>query len=254
MLTRREFRRLLFKHFSAQDGTITIQQFYDTGATDFTEQLTPIAAVDPAVDVVFLAGLGSEFPVAVKQAQSADFSILATFLGADGWDRPDLVEIGGMAVEGSFCVNHFYPGGDPERKKSQFSCRILASGKSRANVPRLRALSGYINSKKSIKSLPCAFAFTCLSSLIIFPALSMTTVIRLLMPSGWSVARNSKLSERSVSTRSGKFRSYCSANFLWVSASCTLTPKTCTSCAANRLDSSRSEQTSAVQPLVKSLG
>ena len=53
--------------------------------------------------------------------------------------------------------------------------------------------------------------FTCLSSLIIFPALSMTTVMRLLMPSGWSVAPNSKLSERSVSTRSGKFRLYCSA-------------------------------------------
>ena len=214
MLTRREFRRLLFKHFSAQGGTITIQQFYVTGATDFTEQLTPIAAVDPAVDVVFLAGLGSEFPVAVKRAKSADFSILATFLGADGWDRPDLVEIGGMAVEGSFFVNHFSHGGDPERKKRQFSCRILACGKSRANVPCSRSSSAYIDSKKSIKSLPCVFALTCLSSLIIFPVLSMTTVIRLLIPSGWSVAPNSKLSERSVSTRSGKFRSYRSANFL----------------------------------------
>ena len=77
--------------------------------------MTAISAVEPPVDVVFLAGLGSEFPVAVKQAKSADFGIRATFLGGDGWDRPDLVEIGGMAVEGSFFVNHFSSGGDPER-------------------------------------------------------------------------------------------------------------------------------------------
>ena len=89
------------EHFTARGGTIVVHRFYDTGATDFTEQLTAIAAVEP--------------PVAVKQAKSADFGIRATFLGGDGWDRPDLVEIGGMAVEGSFFVNHFSSGGDPER-------------------------------------------------------------------------------------------------------------------------------------------
>ena len=77
------------EHFTAGGGTIAVHRFYDTGATDFTEQLTAIAAIEPPVDVVFLGG--------------------------DGWDRPDLVEIGGMAVEGSFFVNHFSSGGDPER-------------------------------------------------------------------------------------------------------------------------------------------
>ena len=43
--------------FTAQGGTIAVRQFYETGATDFTEQLMAIAAVDPAVDVIFLAGL-----------------------------------------------------------------------------------------------------------------------------------------------------------------------------------------------------
>ncbi len=93
--------------FTAQGGTIAVQQFYETGATDFTEQLVAINAVNPSVDVVFLAGLGSEFPLAVKQAKSDNFGITATFLGGDGWDRPDLVEIGGVAVEGSFFANHF---------------------------------------------------------------------------------------------------------------------------------------------------
>ncbi len=106
--------------FTMQGGTIAVHQFYDTGATDFTEQLMAIAAIDPGVDVVFLAGLGSEFPLAVKQARSADFSITATFLGGDGWDRPDLVEIGGMGVEGSFFTNHFSPDGQLSETAHQF--------------------------------------------------------------------------------------------------------------------------------------
>lgn len=111
---------VFIEDFTAQGGTIAVQQFYETGTTDFTEQLTAIAAVDPAVDVVFLAGLGSEFPLAVKQARSDGIGISATFLGGDGWDRPDLIEIGGMAVEGSFFANHFSPNGQLAEGARQF--------------------------------------------------------------------------------------------------------------------------------------
>ena len=97
------------EQFTTLGGTIAVRQFYKTGATDFTEQLMAIVAVEPAVDIVFLAGLGPEFPVAVKQAKTPAIGITATFLGGDGWDRPDLVEIGGMAIEGSFFANHFSP-------------------------------------------------------------------------------------------------------------------------------------------------
>ena len=106
--------------FTAQGGTIAVHQFYETGATDFTRQLLTITAVEPAVDVVFLAGLGSEFPLAVKQAKSDDIGISATFLGGDGWDRPDLVEIGGVAVEGSFFANRFSPSGQLSEAARQF--------------------------------------------------------------------------------------------------------------------------------------
>ena len=106
--------------FTTQGGTIAVRQFYATGATDFTEQLVAIAAVNPPVDVIFLAGLGPEFPLAVKQARSDDFGISATFLGGDGWDRPDLVEIGGVAVEGSFFANHFSPDGQLSEASRRF--------------------------------------------------------------------------------------------------------------------------------------
>lgn len=103
------------EQFTALGGTVAVREFYETDAADFTEQLMAIVAVEPAVDVVFLPGLGSEFPLAVRQAKSPAFGITATFLGGDGWDRPDLVEIGGTAVEGSFFANHFSPSEPPER-------------------------------------------------------------------------------------------------------------------------------------------
>ena len=106
---------IFIERFTALGGTIAVQQFYETSAEDFTEQLTAIVAVESPVDVIFLPGLGPEFPLAVKQAKSSAFGITATFLGGDGWDRPDLVEIGGTAVEGSFFANHFSASAPPER-------------------------------------------------------------------------------------------------------------------------------------------
>ena len=106
---------VFLEEFTDQGGTIAVHQFYETGTTDFTEQLTAIAAVEPAVDVVFLPGLGPEFLLAVKQAKAADINIPATFLGGDGWDRPDIVDLAGPAVEGSFFANHFSAGGTAEQ-------------------------------------------------------------------------------------------------------------------------------------------
>ncbi len=103
------------ERFTALGGTIAARQFYETGTLDFTEQLTAIAAVDPPVNVIFLPGLGPEFPLAVKGAKSTEIGITATFLGGDGWDRPDLVEIGGTALERSFFANHFAANRPPDQ-------------------------------------------------------------------------------------------------------------------------------------------
>ena len=106
---------VFIEEFTAQGGTIEVNLFYEAGTTDFTEQLMAIAALETAVDVVFLPGLGPEFLLAVKQAKAADMNIPATFLGGDGWDRPDLFEIAGLAAEGSFFANHFSAEGTPEQ-------------------------------------------------------------------------------------------------------------------------------------------
>ncbi len=114
---------VFIEEFTAQGGTIVVHQFYETDATDFTPQLMAVASVEPAVDVVFLPGLGPEFLLIVKQAKTTDINIPGTFLGGDGWDRPDLVEIAGNAAEDCFFANHFSPEGPPEqlgRETTQF--------------------------------------------------------------------------------------------------------------------------------------
>lgn len=148
-----ELSTAFIEHFTALGGEIEVHQFYDTGATDFTEQLKAIAAVDPPVDVIFLAGLGSEFPVAVKQAKSPDFRIAATFLGGDGWDRPDLVDIGGVAVEGSFFVNHFSAIGNLDRLSAEAQKFVVAYTEMFGMAPDGPAALGYDSATIAIQAM-----------------------------------------------------------------------------------------------------
>ncbi len=67
--------------------------------------------------------------------------------------------------------------------------------------------------KKFTKSAPCVLALTSLSISRIFPALSMTTVNRLIAPSGADVAPKSMARFRPVSTKSGKFNRFSAENF-----------------------------------------
>ena len=90
--------------FTAGGGTIAIQESYAKDATDFTAQLTAIAAASP--DVVFVPGFMPEVARVVRQAKEAH-GMTATFLGGDGWDNSELIPVGGAALEGSFFVNHF---------------------------------------------------------------------------------------------------------------------------------------------------
>ena len=98
-------------NFTALGGTIVAREFYAGGDTDFTAPLTAIA--DQAPDVIFMPGFVPEVPLAAKQARTIPqrnaAGITATFLGADGWDDPDLVPMGDKAIEGGYFSNLFAP-------------------------------------------------------------------------------------------------------------------------------------------------
>ncbi|MCZ6677422.1 MAG: ABC transporter substrate-binding protein, partial [Candidatus Poribacteria bacterium] len=96
-------------NFTGFGGNVVAHEFYTSGDTDFTVQLTAIAQFAP--DVIFMPGFVPDVPLAIKQARTIPqpnaTGITATFLGADSWDDPELLSMGSQAVEGSFFSSAF---------------------------------------------------------------------------------------------------------------------------------------------------
>lgn len=91
------------EEFIRQGGVITAEQSYSGGDKDFNAQLTAIKAGNP--QVIFLPAYYTEAPLIMRQARQ--LGITAPFIGGDGWDSSELVEVGGSAVEGGYFSNHF---------------------------------------------------------------------------------------------------------------------------------------------------
>jgi len=91
------------KEFLKKGGAITGEQSYSGGDKDFSSQLTAIKAGNP--QVIFLPAYYTEAPLIIRQARQ--LGIMAPFIGGDGWDSPELIAVGGNAVEGCYFSNHF---------------------------------------------------------------------------------------------------------------------------------------------------
>ena len=91
------------EEFVKEGGVITGQQSYSGGDKDFSAQLTAVKADNP--DVIFLPAYYTEAPLIIRQARQ--IGITVPFIGGDGWDSPELVAVGGPAVEGCYFSNHF---------------------------------------------------------------------------------------------------------------------------------------------------
>jgi len=104
-----DLAQIFGENFVNLGGRIVAEEFYAGGDTDFKPQLEAIAAEAP--DIVFMPGFAPEVPLAVKQArtipQKGASGIVATFLGGDGWDNPDLITIGGRALDGCYFSTMF---------------------------------------------------------------------------------------------------------------------------------------------------
>ena len=89
--------------FTALGGTIVASQKYSGPETDFRAQLTAIRAAKP--DALFLPGY--YVAAALVARQSRDLGLGATLLGGDGFEAPQLLEIGGDALNGAYYSTHF---------------------------------------------------------------------------------------------------------------------------------------------------
>ncbi|MFN6991283.1 MAG: ABC transporter substrate-binding protein [Fervidobacterium sp.] len=77
---------------------------YQGGDQDFTAQLTDIKKKNP--DVIFVpAGIVGDAALIAKQAR--ELGLKQPLLGGDTWDLPQLIEIGGAAVEGAYYSTMF---------------------------------------------------------------------------------------------------------------------------------------------------
>jgi branched-chain amino acid transport system substrate-binding protein len=94
--------------FTKLGGRVITKQSYNQGDSDFKGQLSSISAAGP--DVIYLPGYYGDIAVIAKQARQ--LGITQPLLGGDGWDAPELWQLAGDSINGSYISNH-YSADDP---------------------------------------------------------------------------------------------------------------------------------------------
>ena len=87
--------------FTARGGEVVAKEAFRSEELDYRAQLGKIKEQNP--DVLFIPTSQKEAAMAAKQAR--DLGITAVFLGTDNWGSPDLIDLGGEAVDGAYFVN-----------------------------------------------------------------------------------------------------------------------------------------------------
>jgi branched-chain amino acid transport system substrate-binding protein len=89
--------------FTKGGGQIVLEQKFSSGDKDFKAQLTAIKAAEP--EAIFAPCYYTEAGLIVRQAR--ELGITVPVFGGDGWEAPELLEIGGPAVEGTYYSTHY---------------------------------------------------------------------------------------------------------------------------------------------------
>lgn len=93
--------------FAALGGKVVSMAYCQTGDQDFSAQLTSILSAKP--DLLYLPNYYTEDALIARQAAELGFKV--PVLSADGAQAPELIKIGGQAVEGVYLLAHFAPEG-----------------------------------------------------------------------------------------------------------------------------------------------
>jgi branched-chain amino acid transport system substrate-binding protein len=127
------------RSFTKLGGEVVSEKSYTQGDRDFSGQLTAIRSSNP--DVIYVPGYYGE--VGVIANQTKQLGIKAPLLGGDGWDAPQLWQLGGAALNGDYISNH-YSVDDPSPAIQKF----VADYKARYNIlPDALAALGYDSMK-----------------------------------------------------------------------------------------------------------
>jgi branched-chain amino acid transport system substrate-binding protein len=89
--------------FVASGGQVVAEHKYTGGDKDFKAQLTAIKSENP--EAIFVPGYYTEAGLIVSQARQ--LGITVPIFGGDGWEAPELIQIAGTALEGTYYSTHF---------------------------------------------------------------------------------------------------------------------------------------------------
>ncbi|HJP95710.1 MAG TPA: ABC transporter substrate-binding protein [Pyrinomonadaceae bacterium] len=89
--------------FAKHGGRIVSKQSYTQGDADFKGQLSSIRAAEP--DVIYIPGYYGDVALIAKQARM--IGLTQPLLGGDGWDAPELWQLGGDALNGAYISTHY---------------------------------------------------------------------------------------------------------------------------------------------------
>jgi branched-chain amino acid transport system substrate-binding protein len=101
--------------FGRLGGTIVSEQTYTQGDADFKGQLSTIRSAEP--DVIYIPGYYGDVALIAKQARM--IGLTQPLLGGDGWDAPELWQLGGDALNGAYISTH-YSADNPSPEIQQF--------------------------------------------------------------------------------------------------------------------------------------
>ena len=126
------------KSFVKLGGEIVTKLNYNSGDQDFTAQLTEIISKSP--DILFVPSYFAEGAIIMKQAQ--ELGVTFQIMGGDAMDNPQIVEIGGDAVEGFIHTTFPY---DPSMTDMNPVARKFTDDwkKNRTDDPNVNAALGY---------------------------------------------------------------------------------------------------------------
>lgn len=91
--------------FTRLGGEVVAYEGHASGTPDFKAQLTK--AIQAGPDVIYAPDFYGDAALIAQQARELDYR--GPLLGADGWDSPKLLELGGLSMENTFFTSHFAP-------------------------------------------------------------------------------------------------------------------------------------------------
>lgn len=97
------FFKKAFVELTGDENSIVAMTSFQTGDSDFTAQLTHVISQNP--DVIFMPSYYQDMAQFAIQAQQ--LGVTATLLGGDALEAPELIAVGGDAVEGMRFSTHY---------------------------------------------------------------------------------------------------------------------------------------------------